>query len=510
MIALRQRFLKMTSLEKTPRGIKPCSHITYSMDQVRLSDNVHVAGGRHHQNTFAVEPKHVSLPAGGVRFNVETVPEPLPEHRNKAKIGRKEELERIRDRIVTSHNKQGFGNKLQAADVRIEATSEHDPSLIYQGGNGFIVAVVTAFAQHLPLELSPDHIWSLITYAFAKHVDQNAEALRKNFVSHQGKQRIEIVTPAGFKVSDSRNPDTGASAKEWEMCVFSQFSGRIKEYIGENTHAALTADFSTTTPSARAASEIVLMAAMKNYFSYGMTTLCGIPEITLLGTESDWVALRERAVTLGNLMLPEYQRFWMPALLPVLDKFVQSYRGQVDHGFWQSMVKLRHNGMGSGHRDFIGGWIQILFPYLSYGRGSEGEMRQWNEMYFSGPDPGAFPLIESFAPCDWNYFGTTYDLEFHAGITGVRQDPETGTVAPVSGWYVVHELPKPNAVRIEEVEKEIKALYAGHNEDFRKGYPAYKKEAWYKRIQALQCELNVLKFGENDTAGLYASSDDSD
>jgi len=299
--------MRRRSNEKTPKGIKPAEFRSYSLDQIRLSNNVQIAGGRHHQNTFAVEVKHVSLPdGGGVRFNVETVPDPLPEHRNKAKISRKEELEKIRFQIATAHNKEGFGNKVQAADVRIEATSEHDPNLIYQGGNGFIVAVVTAFAQHLPLELSPDHIWSLITYAFAKHVDENAEALRENFVSHQGKQRIQIQTPDSFQVSENGNPDSGASAEEWEQFVFSQFSDKIKEYIGEKTHAALTADFSTTTPSARAASEIVLMAAMKNYFSFGRETRCGIPKITLLGTESDWVALRERAAALGSLMLPEY------------------------------------------------------------------------------------------------------------------------------------------------------------------------------------------------------------
>lgn len=64
--------------------------------------------------------------------------------------------------------------------------SEHE-ALVYSGGSGFFVAALMAFAQHLPLQLSPDHIWSLIMYAFAKHVDTNAEALRSNFVAHQGK-----------------------------------------------------------------------------------------------------------------------------------------------------------------------------------------------------------------------------------------------------------------------------------------------------------------------------------
>jgi len=482
--------------EKTPHGVAPDEYESYTLRSCRFPDGGNVAAGRHHQNTFHVQPKHVVLPKnGGVQFNVETVPEALPEHRNKTKVSRLEELTSIQQRLAKAHNEEGYGIKLTPADVRIEATSKHEANLYYQGGNGFMVAVVTAFAQHLPLEIAPDHVWSLITYAFARHVDENAEELRKNFVSHEGKKRIEISTPADFQISSPGNPDSGASPEEWEGCVFAQFSAAIKKFVGETTHSALVADFSTTDASARAASEIVLMAAMRNYFSYGMSTCCGIPEITLRGSEADWLALRKRAEELGELMLPDYKAFWMPALLPVLDKFVESHRGQVDHGFWQSMVKLRHNGMGSGYSEFISGWVQILYPSLAYCRKGE-PMRQWHEMYFSGPDMDDFPIVASFAPCDWTYYGTKYDLEFHAGITGTRQDPETGCVSPVTGWHVIHELPKPNSVKIEKAEKEIKDLFTGHVEDKKKGYYHYKDQAWYKRVEVLRSEIKLLKFGQ--------------
>ena len=420
---------------------------------IRFS-GVSIAKGRHHQNTFKVTPKHTTL-NNGVRFNVETVPEPLPEHLTKPRISRQDELKAIGQRLLTAPNKKQ--DRTKAASAHVEAASKHDPNLIYQGGNGFMVAVVTAFAQHLPLELAPDHLWALITYAFAKHVDEHPEELRKKFVSHEGKQRIQIETSAGFQKSQDDNPDTGATPQEWEQEVFAQFSTAIRGYIGDKTHAALVANFSSTTPASKAASEVVLMAAMKHYFSFGMTTMCGIPEITLLGTEQDWMTLRQRAETLGKLMMPGFAGHWMPALLPVLDKFVESYQGQVDHGFWQSMVKLRNNGMGSGYCEWISGWVQIFFPHLGH-----QPMRQWNEMYFSGPDPDEFPPVESFAPCDWNYHGTQFELEFHAGISGVSQDPATGRLSPITGWYVVHSLPKPRAERIAEAEKEIQDLQFGH------------------------------------------------
>ena len=480
-------------IEMVPQGITPNKHQTYQRDSAAFP-GYRVSAGRHYQNTFDVTPKHTILD-NGVRFNVESVPDPLPGDVTKPRVSRKDELAKISESLTSAHNQQGYGNRV--SNARLEAVSKHDTDLIYKGGNGFIVAVVTAFAQHLPLELSPDIIWSLITYSFAKHVDEHPEELRHNFVDHKGKKRILIDTPDNFKVSQKGNPDSGASPDEWEQFVFSQFSTKIEEFIGPKTHDALAAGYSTTTPASKAASEIVLMATMKHYFSYGMRTMCGIPSITLLGTEQDWASLVTRAEALGELMTPEFRKYWMPALLPILNKFLESYKGQVDHGFWQSMVKLRHTGGGSGAHDFISGWVQALFPHVA--KSPSDVMRQWNEMYFSGPEAGDFPIVESFAPVDWEYHGIEFDLEFHAGISGVRQDPVTGELAPVLGWFVSHTLPKPNAVKIEAMEKEIQDLELGHKGDFERGYNHYHDQPWYQRIKSLKTELKVLKFGKRDS-----------
>ena len=76
------------------------------------------------------------------------------------------------------------------------------------------MAAVTAFAQHSPLTLSPDHIWVEICHAFAKHVDKNALILRKNYVQHEGKKSLLVVTPDKLEMSNGKGPDAGASARE--------------------------------------------------------------------------------------------------------------------------------------------------------------------------------------------------------------------------------------------------------------------------------------------------------
>lgn len=432
-----------------------------------------IDAGLIHQRTFDVIKKHEKLEGGsGVCFNVETVPSPTQEHLRKPKLGRTEALGRLQQ-------------------IRIEAASEHE-NLVHSGGKGFLVALLMAFAQHLPLQLSPDHIWALITYAFTKHVETNAEALRSNFVSHQGKKRLLVETPDSFRMSNptSNNPD-GSPAGDWERIVFADFSQQIRNHIGDETHAAVTADFTTTTPASRAATEIALMAVTKNYFSFGMRTRCGIPNITLLGTEADWVSLRKRAEDLGKLMLPDFTNFWMPLLLPLLDEFVESYRGNVQHGFWQSMVKLRNNGMDSGYAEFISGWMQILFPYLASDRVNK-DLRPWHEMFFRGPEPAEFPWIVSSAPVDWDYLGTKFNMDFHAGIIGVTQSETDGTLTPVVGWFVTHSPPKSTRERLKDVQEEVEALLVGHKEEAA-AHVVDTTQPWYIRVETLRAEQAQLE-----------------
>jgi hypothetical protein len=139
-------------------------------------------------------------------------------------------------------------------------------------------------------------------------------------------------------------------------------------------------------------------------------------------------------------MKEDFASYWLPLVLPVLDEFVASYRGKVNHGFWQSMVKLRNNGMGSGRATFISGWMQIFFPYLDSGR-LNGCLRPWQKMYFNGPEPEDFPNIISSAPVTWNYWGTDFGMEFNAGLSAVSQSKVDGMLFPEIGWYVTHVPP---------------------------------------------------------------------
>ncbi len=67
------------------------------------------------------------------------------------------------------------------------------------------------------------------------------------------------------------------------------------------------------------------MDTFKSYFEYEMFAGCGIPQITLAGTEQDWNELRQRAHNSPKYGLEE----WINALDPILVQFCEAKRGHV-------------------------------------------------------------------------------------------------------------------------------------------------------------------------------------
>ena len=308
------------------------------------------------------------------------------------------------------------------------------------GLNGFIEAVHTAYAKHYPLVLSPDHIWTCIVQGFAAHVNQNAEKLRHLFVEHEGKKIIEVERD-DFVKSSPHNP--------WPE-VFPEFSFQIRSHIGEKTHDLLIPTFTTTGPVEKAAAEIVLMNAFKDYFSYRLHTVCGIPQITLEGTVDDWKQLRERALGLAQFDL----QWWIDPLKPILDQFVAAVEGHVDKSFWSSIYKQVTIASGG---PYISGWIVSLFPYMDTQKNhwlkyswQDWKSRMTERQFGFGATSDLFPPGVTTTPFIWHYFGQNFKMYFYAGFIGASQDPVTLHIHPEIGWAVVDD---------EELKKAKKTLF---------------------------------------------------
>jgi hypothetical protein len=291
----------------------------------------------------------------------------------------------------------------------------------------FVGAVGAAFSVHYPLVLSPDSVWLTISQGLAHHINANAEAVRKKFVAHEGKVQIVIRRDSFIK---------GALDNDWEG-AFGEFSSKIQEHIGKSNHEMIVADFSTTGPVERAASEVVLMDAMKSYFEYGMMTMCGIPDIELLGTAGDWERLRDKV---NGWTFPGKAdlAWWTTPLKRVLDGFVSAAKGKADPEWWESFYK-ENSGHGSGSVSKISGWINWLFPYV---QGSDDKLVKNRKVgvlgleYGDGLEESDYPSSLAKVPFEWNYYGQIFQMELLAGVTAVVQDRETYAVAPNVGWAV--------------------------------------------------------------------------
>jgi len=291
----------------------------------------------------------------------------------------------------------------------------------------FVRAVHEAFANHAPLALSPDDVWLTIAQGFAMHVSQHAEMLRRQFVRHDGKLTLLVIRDHFVK---------GAPSNDWPG-VFNELAAQIGAHIGPKKVDLLASRFSTTGPIERAASEIVLMDAMKNYFDFRLLTRCGIPRLTLLGTAADWRDIERRAAALGEF---EGCGEWIEALGRVLAEFTAAAEGRPRQDFWRSLYKI---GGGSGG-PYVSGAINVFFPYVCGSRAGElrpnvmvGEwLRGEPNRREHGINPSAFPIGLAKVPFIWDYLGTELPMELLGGFVGVAQEETSLTVRPAIGWLV--------------------------------------------------------------------------
>jgi len=210
----------------------------------------------------------------------------------------------------------------------------------------FVKAVHLAYSHHVPLIITPDIIFYLISSATAVHINQNAEKLRKVFVNHEGKKELEIRRD-DFVLNSKSNP--------WHE-VIDDFVIEIGKNTNNNVADLMVANFSTTSKDARVVSQMVLMDSMQKYFDYEITTMCGIPEIRLTGSKQDWESVKNK--TNGILQLIPDLKVWIDGSLnEILDHFIGAFDDKVDNKFWNEIYKRK--------LDFIGFLRVLISKYIN-------------------------------------------------------------------------------------------------------------------------------------------------
>ncbi len=278
----------------------------------------------------------------------------------------------------------------------------------------FIETLHLSFAEHRPLIISPDMIWLMIIQGFAVHLDENSDDLREMFVKHDEKLKISIRRDDFRKDQNNR----------WDN-TFPEFCDSIEKYVGSDITNLVVSNFSTTTFAEKASFQLALMDAVDNYFTYEVVTMCGIPEITLTGDTNDWQKIL--------MNIDKFRKYdldwWVDALTPVLQEFVDASKGDIDTSFWQSIYKME-NKSGGPH---VTGWILKMFPYLKdYQNNFNKNMNsEW------GVTVPSFPSGYSKVDFIWDYIiaDEIFEMEFIAGFVGIVQE-QNGSLRTEINWAV--------------------------------------------------------------------------
>ncbi|KAH9483648.1 hypothetical protein JR316_0003118 [Psilocybe cubensis] len=241
---------------------------------------------------------------------------------------------------------------LQSSFDNLHEDSKTDDIHIIPQSNGFVNTVTEAYNNHRALVIRPDDVWLAILTQFSSFLNANAENIRSQFVRHKGQKELTIT-------ADRRKVDYGHVANQMTKEI-------EKNVVDPHLRAWILPDFSTTTANDTTVCSIVMMAAMKEYFSYKIHLLCGIPRVTLDGEKDDWEKIFARLEKLKEYGLPTIA--WYHLLFPIIDRFVRSFdepENEQNLDFWQKVA--HYEGGGSGP-SYLGGWITAFCVFDDKGK----------------------------------------------------------------------------------------------------------------------------------------------
>ncbi|KAF5371829.1 hypothetical protein D9615_009572 [Tricholomella constricta] len=332
-------------------------------------------------------------------------------------------------------------------------STSHSPKKIFQSSidgtqeitvnkNGFVLGALEAYNYHHNLLIRPDDVWIAILSQLNIYINAHAEDLRDKFVAHEGKKELLVRSYAGT----IENVDFG------DLAV--QMTGQLKANVkDESLIPWVLPNFSTTTANDTVVCSILIMSTLKQYFKYTMQVCCGIPSITIEGTQADWQSILDRIDKIPDFGQEPTE--WADMLRAILRRFVRAFEAggpQADKEFWEHMI---HEESGSGIY-YISGWMSAFCAWdasgvyiaskerRGAGRGfmSESGRHAWvHGLKFDGVwFPRANSCPEGYAEVDVRVIQEpeTFDCAMVAGHVGISvsgQDQQD-TIHMAPQWFM--------------------------------------------------------------------------
>ncbi|KAJ8111039.1 hypothetical protein OPT61_g6265 [Boeremia exigua] len=301
--------------------------------------------------------------------------------------------------------------------------------------NGLVYAAYNAYSMHHHLTIRPEDVWFAILSQLSFYINAHAEELRDHFVAHEGQEELTV-----FDVGSIHTVDFGAIARNMTEVI----QKKVKD---PDLKTWIMPDFSTTTDVDRAVAAVLMMGAMQKYFSYGVSLMCGIPSVTLLGERNDWEKLLDKLNKLTEL--GKEPTTFAEILRPVLRNFIATFDAQPDPSveildFWAKIADRRSYGSGPS---YLSGWITAFCMWDEDGKLLRRADRSDRGLDFEGVkyhqiDIEKVPNSFASVPLKVDDNGTIYDTKMVAGLFGIhatssgqKTDPGTQCAGPWNPNY---------------------------------------------------------------------------
>jgi hypothetical protein len=305
--------------------------------------------------------------------------------------------------------------------ARVEACSDYLNDCV--GGistHPLITAARLAHDQHRPLVLSPDMIWVAILQSFSDHLEANWESLKGRVVASEHPRLTLMVSTDDFPFGSPEAP--------WAELI-ADGTKPLHDYVTPEVRALFSMSFSTTQLAQRTAMDVAFLSGLSQFASLlDGFRICGVPSITLEGTQDDWKRILVAMDVLESFDL----EWWTSHLRPICEEFVKASEGNPNVEHWRT-IATAHSNECSGD-DYVTGWIGKLCAYQNRRLGfRQNGLLEAMEL---GPRLGEFPSGISEVEMSSQRGSIVHLL---GGFIGISQNADTLALRPKVGWAVRRE-----------------------------------------------------------------------
>ena len=312
-----------------------------------------------------------------------------------------------------------------------------------------ISGLVLAYKNHYPITISPDMIWILILQGYSRFMEKYSELVRERYVNFEGKKALCVNRYGIF-------PEE-ASKETWND-IIKEYIQKIENHVGKDVISNLQANFSTTTPSVLTTSQVSIMSAMKQYFTYNLLMGgCGVSSINLEGSLDDWNKIKSKLEFLSTKAM----KWWTKHLIPIIDDIIKTKKYYKKHkkinsdliNFWKSMIRIKNKGdLYDPH--MINGWIIKFIPNLS-----EAKPGLYEEILETNVPDQIISCPLELTVLNLDGTKSQYKCDIASGFYGMVQDKQTYAVKPVIGYGIFVEEKNNLKLSVEEKNKIIDEFF---------------------------------------------------